>query len=203
MAEGGKRLVLASRNPGKLAELGALLTPHGWRVEPLYLYTDIKVDESAPSYIENALRKARAACRASGLPAIADDSGLEVAALGGRPGVHSARYAGFGASDRQNIEQLLEALSDIPGPRRGACFRCLGVYLERPDDPAPLFAEAVWRGRILPVPQGKGGFGYDPVFYLPDQACSAAELGAARKNQLSHRAQAIRTLVQRLLNRER
>ncbi len=201
MAEGAKRLVLASRNRGKLEELSALLVPHDWRIEPLSLYTDSAVDENAPSYMENALLKARAASAASELPAIGDDSGLEVDALDGSPGVRSARYAGCHASDRQNIDRLLEALTGVPEMHRGACFRCLVVYLERPDDPAPLIAEGVWHGRILDAPRGVGGFGYDPVFYVPEQGCSAAELDPEHKNQLSHRGQAVRALVQRLLHR--
>ena len=198
MVEAAKRLVLASRNRGKLAELRVLLATGGWRVEPLSLYTDANVEESAPSYIENALLKARAASEASALPAIADDSGLEVEALDGAPGVRSARYAGACANDRQNLEVLLEALTGVPEMHRGACFRCLVVFLERPDDPAPLIAEGVWRGRILCTPRGEGGFGYDPVFYVPERGCSAAELAPEQKNQLSHRARAVRTLVQRL-----
>ncbi len=201
MADGARRLVLASRNRGKLDELSALLTAHDWQVDPLSLYTDICVAEEAPSYIENALLKARAASAASALPAIGDDSGLEVEALDGAPGVRSARYAGVRANDRNNLEFLLEALTGVAEMHRGACFRCLVVYLERPDDPAPLIAEGVWRGRILRTPRGEGGFGYDPVFYVPEQECSAAELESEQKNLLSHRGQAVRALVQRLLNK--
>lgn len=199
MTEQSKSLVLASRNRGKLGELETLLAPHGWQVQSLCTYTDIEVAETAPTYIENALCKARAASRASGLPAIADDSGLEVEALNGAPGVRSARFAGDGATDRDNLQHLLNILDGIPQARRGACFRCLVVYLRRPDDGAPLIAEAIWRGRILEAPRGRGGFGYDPVFYLPDRDCSAAELAAADKNLLSHRGRAVRALVQCLL----
>ncbi len=201
MADGARRLVLASRNRGKLAELSALLAPHDWQADSLSVYTDTCVDEDAPSYIENALLKARAASAASALPAIADDSGLEVDALDGAPGVRSARYAGARANDQQNLELLLEALSGVSEIHRGACFRCLAVYLERPDDPAPLIAEGVWRGRILSATRGGGGFGYDPVFYVPEQGCSAAELDPEQKNRLSHRGQAVRALILRLLDR--
>ena len=199
MTKADARLVLASHNVGKIAELRALLAPHRWQVETLSIYTESGVDENAPSYIENALHKARAAASVSGLPAIADDSGLEVAALGGAPGIRSARYAGECANDQQNLECLLGALSGISEARRDACFRCLVVYLERPDDPAPLIAEGVWHGRILCAPQGEDGFGYDPVFYLPEQGCSAAELKPEQKNLLSHRAQAVRCLIARLI----
>ncbi len=199
MSEPGKRLVLASQNAGKIAELSALLAPHHWQVEPLCSYTDISVEENAPSYVENALLKARAAAEVSGLPAIADDSGLEVTALGDAPGVHSARYAGDEASDEDNVERLLEALQQVPDERRDARFRCLVVYLRSPDDPAPLIAQAVWPGRILHAPKGHDGFGYDPVFYVPESGCSAAELEPAQKNTLSHRAQAVRALIESLV----
>ncbi len=201
MIESARRLVLATQNAGKIAEISALLAPHFWRVESLSTYTESSVAENAFSYIENALHKARAASMVSGLPAIADDSGLEVDALDGAPGVCSARYAGESATDLQNLEHLLEVLNGVPEVDRGARFRCLMVFVERPDDPAPLMAEAVWHGRILSVPRGDNGFGYDPVFLLPEYGCSVAELEAEQKNQLSHRGQALRSLVQGLISR--
>ena len=200
VVEVGKRLILASSNPGKIIEFETLLSPLGWQVESLAGYTQNQVEETAPSYLENALHKARSASQLSGLPAIADDSGLEVDELHGLPGVRSARFAGENANDQQNLEFLLRKLSGVPDHRRSACFRCLMVYLQRPEDPAPVVVQGIWQGRILDAPRGRGGFGYDPVFYIPEQDRSAAELSPEAKNRFSHRGQAVRALVAHLSN---
>lgn len=187
-------LVLASANPGKARELEQLLPP-GFRVRPQSDWNVEPVDETASTYVENALLKARHAARASGLPAIADDSGLEVDALGGAPGLYSARYAGAAATDTDNVARLLQALSDVALPQRTARFRCLLVCLRTPTDPAPLIAEGVWEGHILEQARGQGGFGYDPVFRPHGEQRSSAELDPATKNRLSHRGQAMARLV--------
>lgn len=196
MAAAG-RLVLATGNRGKAREIGALLAPQ-WEV---LLQTDFgvrPVAETGSSFAENALLKARHAAAATGLPALADDSGLEVDALDGAPGVHSARYAGEGASDAQNLQRLLEALQDVPAGRRTARFRCVLACVRTADDPQPLLAEGSWEGRIALAPRGSGGFGYDPVFEDGRSGLTAAELAPGQKNRLSHRGQAL-VLLQRLL----
>ena len=188
-------VVLATRNAGKLREMRDLLAPHGLHVLPVSSFTSAEVEETAPTFVENALLKARAAARASGLPAIADDSGIEVDALDGAPGVHSARYAGEGAADADNVAKLLAALRALADEHRCARFRCAAVYLEHPEHPTPIIREAHWEGRILHAPRGSGGFGYDPVFLDPQSGLSAAELSAPHKNRISHRALAVRALV--------
>lgn len=187
--------VVATRNPGKVKELELLLAPLGWTLHLVSEFTDEIAHESALSYVENALIKARHAARASGLPAIADDSGLEVAALGGRPGVRSARFAGEGASDADNNQRLLEALNNVDEGFREARYVCAMVLLHRPDDATPLVAYGFWHGRILCSPRGHGGFGYDPLFCPVGSETTAAELGSDAKNQLSHRSQAARRLL--------
>lgn len=187
-------IVLASRNDGKLAEMQALFASLGWKLRSLAEFTDDAADETASSFVENALLKARHASLVSGLPAIADDSGLEVAALEGAPGVRSARYAGEDASDADNNQKLLAALKNIPDERRGARFVCLMVYLRHAEDATPLIAQGSWRGTILHNPRGANGFGYDPLFLVPDLKRSAAELDAEVKNRVSHRGKAARHL---------
>ncbi|TAM12578.1 MAG: RdgB/HAM1 family non-canonical purine NTP pyrophosphatase [Nevskiaceae bacterium] len=187
-------LVLASRNAGKLRELHEILAPYGWALRAIGDYDTTDVEESAPTFVENALLKARHASAAAGLPAIADDSGLEVDALRGAPGVHSARYAGIHGDDAANNTKLLAALRGVPDAQRSARFVCAMVYLRHPDDPTPLIALGRWEGRILDASRGADGFGYDPLFFVPDCGCSAAELGAAQKNARSHRGQALRAL---------
>jgi XTP/dITP diphosphohydrolase len=187
-------VVLASRNDDKLAELQALFAPLGWKLRSIAEFSDEVVAEPAPTYVENALAKARFAAQVSGLPAIADDSGLEVAVLDGAPGVHSARYAGEAASDTDNNQKLLGALKKVPEGQRGARFVCLMVYLRHAEDPLPVIAQGSWRGTILNNPRGAHGFGYDPLFFVPDLKCSAAELAAEVKNKVSHRAKAARHL---------
>ena len=192
------RVVLASSNPGKLAELSALLEPAGLRVVSQDAFGIEPVEETALTFVENALIKARAACAATGLPALADDSGVVVDALEGAPGVHSARYAGGGASDADNVAKLLEALEGVAPPERGAAFVCAIVYLRHARDPCPIVCEGIWEGRILDAPRGAGGFGYDPVFFIETLGRSAAELSRAEKNAVSHRGQALAQLLDRL-----
>lgn len=191
------RVVLASGNPGKLRELAALLGDAGIELVPQDDYGVPVVPESAVTFVENALAKARQAARHAGLAAIADDSGLEVDALGGAPGVRSARFAGERAGDADNNRRLLEALADVPAAARTARYRAVLVYLRHADDPAPLIAEGTWEGRIATAPRGAGGFGYDPLFEL-DDGRTAAELPAAEKNRLSHRGRALAALRERL-----
>jgi XTP/dITP diphosphohydrolase len=190
------RLVLASANRGKLAELSALLTPLGIDATHQGSYGVGEAPEPHPTFLENALAKARHAARETGLPALADDSGICVNALGGSPGVLSARFAGDPRSDDRNNWHLLEALSGRTDRR--AHYYCVLVAVRRPDDPQPLVAEGEWHGEILTAPRGEGGFGYDPLFWLPDLARSAAELDPGTKNRLSHRGRALAALAHRI-----
>ena len=192
------KVVLASSNPGKLSELRALLKPAGLQVVPQDALGVEPPEETGVTFVENALIKARAACAATGLPALADDSGVVVDALGGAPGIRSARYAGEGASDSDNLARLLEALAGVDPPERGAAFVCAIVYLRHAQDPCPIVCEGVWRGRILDAPRGDGGFGYDPVFFVETLNRTAAELSRAEKNTVSHRGQALAQLLGRL-----
>lgn len=194
---GARRWVLATGNRGKLAEFRALFRAAGLDLE-LVPQTDLGIGsapEEGATFVENALAKARHAALASGLPAIADDSGLCVDALGGEPGVRSARYAGDAADDRANVSKLLDALRSVPERERNARFYCVLVALASPDDPAPLIASGEWRGRIATAPRGTGGFGYDPVFVDPATGLSAAELSPAAKNLASHRGRALGALA--------
>jgi XTP/dITP diphosphohydrolase len=193
-----REVVLASRNAKKLAELQDLLEPLGVRLRTVDEFTDVTADEPAPTFVENALLKARHAAAVSGLPALADDSGIEVDALHGAPGVRSARYAGPDASDADNNSRLLRELHDVPGHARTARYVCVLAYLRTPPDPVPLIAEGEWRGRILREPRGDNGFGYDPLFWVAEHGKSAAELPAALKNRLSHRARAAAALLRAL-----
>jgi XTP/dITP diphosphohydrolase len=188
-------VVLASGNAGKLREMREILAPWHVTVRALGEFTQAAADESGLTFIENALLKARFAAAASGLPAIADDSGLEVDALRGAPGIHSARYAGTGADDRANNERLLRELERVPDAERTARYRCAMVFLRWPEDPAPIVTQAAWSGRIGREPRGAGGFGYDPLFVVEDLARTAAELTDDDKNGRSHRGQALRGLV--------
>jgi XTP/dITP diphosphohydrolase len=195
------RVVLATGNSGKLQELRALLEPLAIEVVPLSQFTRAAVPETGLTFVENAIIKARHATQLAKLPAIADDSGLSVDTLDGRPGVHSARYAGMNASDDDNVDKLLAELDGVPDDRRGARFRCVAVFLRSPGDPAPLIGRGEWRGRILAERRGSGGFGYDPVFLDPGRGMSAAELPPEEKNRLSHRGQAFRELTRLLAQR--
>jgi XTP/dITP diphosphohydrolase len=189
------RLVLATGNAGKLREMRAILAPWGVAVQPLSGFTAACADETGLSFVENAILKARFAAEASGLPAIADDSGLEVDALHGAPGIYSARYAGPGADDAANNARLLRELEAVPDRERAARYRCAMVFVRWPLDPAPLVAQASWEGRIARLPRGAGGFGYDPLFLVGDGEVTAAEFDAVRKNAVSHRGKALRALV--------
>ena len=193
-----KKVVLATGNPGKLNEMRAILGDSGWEVVPQSDFECPDAVEDGLSFVENAIRKARHACAFTGLPAIADDSGLEVDALEGAPGIYSARYAGQGASDEANLQKLLRAMQNVDEPDRSARFRCVMVYMRHENDPSPLICEGSWEGRIARDKQGDNGFGYDPVFYIPELGVHAAELSAERKNALSHRGQALRALAAKL-----
>ncbi|KAF0190712.1 MAG: dITP/XTP pyrophosphatase [Gammaproteobacteria bacterium] len=188
-------VVLATSNRGKLAELRALLAPLGIEVRAQAEFGVPEAAETGLTFVENALIKARNAARHCGLPAIADDSGLEVDALHGAPGIYSSRYAGDEATDQDNCRKLLEDLRDVAEPERHARFQCLMVLLESATDPTPVISQGTWEGRILLAPRGTGGFGYDPLFYVPTHDCASAELAPADKNRLSHRGQALRGLV--------
>ncbi|MEM6818279.1 MAG: RdgB/HAM1 family non-canonical purine NTP pyrophosphatase [Pseudomonadota bacterium] len=189
-------LVLASGNKGKLRELGALFAPMNISVKPQSDFDVPEAEEPAVTFVENALLKARHAAAHTGLPALADDSGLEVATLGGMPGVRSARYAGETATDVDNIAKLLEALSGKTD--RCAAFISVIVALRHADDPTPLIATGRWAGSIADAPSGDGGFGYDPVFVVPDLGCTAAELAPADKQSMSHRGRAMQLLLPQL-----
>ncbi len=188
-------IVLASSNPGKVREINQVLAGLNVIVRPQAEFNVIDAEETGLTFVENAILKARNAAQHTGLPAIADDSGLEVDALAGAPGIYSARYAGEGASDLENLEKLLDALADVPEENRSARFQCLMVYMRHADDPTPLICQGSWEGRILTAARGSNGFGYDPVFYVPTHNCASAELAAEIKNSLSHRGQALRQLV--------
>ena len=193
------KLVVASNSPGKLREFGALLAPLGWETLPQQALGVSECEEPHGTFVENALAKARHASAATGLPALADDSGLCVHALGGAPGVYSARYAGEPKSDQRNNEKLV---ADLAGQAdRRAHYVCVLVFVRHADDPQPVIAEGEWHGEIVDRPRGHGGFGYDPYFFLPESGTTAAELGAAEKNRRSHRGQALRQLVDRLKTR--
>ena len=193
-----RQVVLASSNRGKQCEFAALLGGHGIELLLQDSFGIASAAETGTTFEANALLKARHAARRSRLPALADDSGLEVDALGGAPGVYSARYAGPGADDAANNAKLLAALAGIPPGGRRARYRCVLVYLAGPDDPAPVSAVGTWEGCIVDAPRGAGGFGYDPYFWLPDLKMTAAELDPGEKNRLSHRGRAMRKLRAKL-----
>ncbi len=192
------RIVLASGNAGKVKEINQLLSSHHIQVVPQRDFNVPDIEETGLTFVENAILKARNAAQHSGLPAIADDSGLEVDALNGAPGIHSARFSGLNATDQRNNDKLLDLLKDVPEAKRNARFQCLLVYLRHPADPTPLICQGTWEGQILFQPQGENGFGYDPLFFVPDHYCSSAELRAEVKNQLSHRGRALRELLTKL-----
>jgi len=194
-----KRLVLASGNAGKLAEFNAMLAHLPYEIVPQKSLGVEDVPENGLTFVENALIKARHACAVTGLPALADDSGLIVDALGGAPGLYSARYAGSPTSDAANNAKLLEAMQDVPDDQRHARFYAVIVLLRHPQDPQPLIAEGAWEGRIIRELRGGGGFGYNPLFLDPDHGLTAAEMDTALKNRLSHRARALAQLHEQLL----
>jgi XTP/dITP diphosphohydrolase len=190
-----KQVVLASSNPGKVREINELLADLDLNVVPQSEYGVTDAEETGLTFVENAILKARNAALHTGRPAIADDSGIEVDALNGAPGIYSARYAGVGAGDRANLEKLLADLAAVDEAKRTARFQCLMVYLRHAQDPVPLICQGTWEGRILFALRGDNGFGYDPVFYVPTHDCSSAELPPEIKNALSHRGQALRKLL--------
>ena len=192
------RVVLASGNAGKVREFNQLLAGAHIEVVPQSSFGVPEAEETGLTFVENAILKARNAARHTGLPAVADDSGIEVDALNGAPGIYSARYAGPGASDEENLYKLLAALEGLPDERRGARFQCVIAYLRHAEDPTPLICQGTWEGWILAAPRGANGFGYDPVFYVPDEGVSSAELAPETKNRLSHRGQALRRLLEGL-----
>lgn len=195
-----QKIVLATGNPGKIREIQAMLADH-----PIVPQSDLSIadaEETGTTFVENAIIKARHAARHSGLPAIADDSGLVVDALDGAPGVFSARYAGPGSSDLDNLQKVLRELDGVPEAQRSARFICVLVFMQHAADPTPVIAEGVWEGKILTRPAGSNGFGYDPVFWVPTHRCASAELPPEVKNALSHRGQALRNLTAMLKARE-
>ncbi|MDG4562299.1 MAG: RdgB/HAM1 family non-canonical purine NTP pyrophosphatase [Candidatus Competibacter sp.] len=193
-----RKIVLATGNPGKVREFNAVLTGLEVEIVPQSAFAVPEVEETGLSFVENALLKARNAAQHTGLPALADDSGLVVDALEGAPGIYSARYAGPEADDRANIAKLLAELGETPAEWRGARFHCALALLRHAADPMPLICQASWEGLITFEPYGDGGFGYDPVFLVPSEAQTAAELDPAVKNRLSHRGQALAQLAQAL-----
>lgn len=192
------KVVLASGNQGKLVELQAILAEKNVELIPQSDLNVSSVPETGLSFVENALIKARHACKETGLPAIADDSGIEVDALNGEPGIYSARYSGVEGpeADAQNNAKLLAALEQVPEAARTARFQCVIVYMRHEYDPMPLICQGTWDGRILFAEEGEHGFGYDPLFYVPEHDCASAELSPEIKNTLSHRGQALRELLQ-------
>ncbi len=190
------QLVLASHNAGKLKELQAMLG-ESVQLRSIGEFSSVEPEETGLSFVENAILKARNAARISGVPALADDSGLAVDFLGGAPGIYSARYAD-GKGDAANNAKLLDALKDVPEAERGAQFVCVLALVRHAEDPLPIICEGQWHGRILPAASGEHGFGYDPLFWVPERNCSSAELSPGEKNQLSHRARAMVLLRQRL-----
>lgn len=193
-----KRLVLASGNPGKLRELSHLLDDLGYELHPQSEFGVPEVAETGTTFVENAIIKARHAAAHTDLPALADDSGIEVDALDGAPGVYSARFAGPDADDASNNALLVEKLRSVPSEQRTARYRAVIVLMRHAADPSPLICEGSWEGMIQLEPAGSGGFGYDPYFYLPEQGCTSAELSRDEKNRLSHRGQALTELKRRL-----
>jgi len=201
MSEHKKTIVLASGNPGKLREFAQILASFNFEVVPQSQFDVPDVPETGLSFVENALIKARNAAQCTGLPAMSDDSGIEVDALSGAPGIYSARFAGEGASDDENNRLLLEKLKGVSDAQRTARYHCVIVYMQYANDPMPLICQGSWEGRILHEPQGEYGFGYDPFFYVPTHDCTSAELSPDVKNQLSHRGQALRALQCELKDR--
>lgn len=193
-----EKVILATGNKKKVEELNALLADLDYAVVPQSEFNVESVPETGTTFVENAIIKARHAARVTGLPAIADDSGIEVDALLGRPGVYSARYAGEDASDEDNLEKLLEDMNGVPAVLRSARYWCVLVYMRHADDPTPIICQASWEGSLATEPTGENGFGYDPIFNVPDLDCTAAELDPATKNSLSHRGKALAQLVKAL-----
>ena len=192
-----EKIVLASGNAGKVREINKLFAGTGIEIVPQSEFNVPEVPETGTTFVENAIIKARHAAELTGLPAISDDSGIEVDALDSRPGVYSARYAGAGCSDLDNNNKMLEELTGVPEAERTARYQCLIVFMRSHTDPVPLITQASWEGRILEAPEGDGGFGYDPIFYIPSQNCSGGNLPLAVKNTMSHRAIALKTMFEK------
>ncbi|PUA27661.1 MAG: non-canonical purine NTP pyrophosphatase [Cellvibrio sp. 79] len=193
-----KKIVLASGNKGKLREFQDLLSGCGFEVLPQSDFFAENVEETGLTFVENAIIKARYACTKTGLPALADDSGIEVDALNGRPGIYSARYAGENANDEKNNQKLLLELRNIPPAHRTARYHAVLAFMRHAEDPTPILCHGVWEGIILSEPQGEGGFGYDPLFFVPTHNCASAELSKEEKNRISHRGKAMQELLQKL-----
>jgi len=193
-----QKIVLASGNKGKLKEFQQLLGQVGFEVLPQSDFDFPEATEDGLSFVENAIIKARHACLQTGLPAMADDSGLEVDALRGQPGIYSARFAGEGASDADNNQKLLNSLVGLPSQERSARFHCVLVYMRHSEDPTPIICHGQWEGQILQQLSGSNGFGYDPLFYVPELDCASAELSKAEKNKISHRGKAMQALLAQL-----
>ncbi|EOI3467404.1 XTP/dITP diphosphatase [Cronobacter turicensis] len=195
-----QKVVLATGNAGKVRELASLLQEFGLDVVAQTELGVESAEETGLTFIENAILKARHAAQVTGFAAIADDSGLSVDALGGAPGIYSARYAGSDASDQENLEKLLVALHDVPDEQRQAQFHCVLVYMRHAEDPTPLAFHGVWSGVITRAPAGQGGFGYDPIFFVPSLGKTAAELTREEKSAISHRGQALKLLLEAMRN---
>lgn len=191
----GNRVVLASNNKGKLREFGELLAGLHLEVIPQAQLNVPDADETGLTFVENAIIKARHAAQLTGLPALADDSGIEVDALNGAPGIYSARFSGKGATDAANNDKLLDLLANTSDNQRTARYQCVIVFMRHALDPTPIICQGTWEGKILRAPQGSGGFGYDPIFYVPTHRCSGAELDPVEKNRISHRGKALRALL--------
>ncbi|MDH5764921.1 MAG: XTP/dITP diphosphatase [Gammaproteobacteria bacterium] len=193
-----KKIVLASSNAGKVREINSLLSDYGIDVVPQTEFDIPDAIEDGLSFVENAIIKARHAAKLSGCPAIADDSGIEVDALNHRPGIYSARYSGEGANDQKNNAKMLGELAGVPDEQRTARYQCVMVFMRDGDDPTPVITQGSLEGRILDAPRGEGGFGYDPIFLLPEKNCAAAEISLEEKNKISHRAIALNAMVSKL-----
>lgn len=193
-----QKLVIASGNQGKLRELSALLEPLDYEVHTQSEFNVPDVAETGTTFVENAIIKARNAAQHTGLPAVADDSGIEVDALNGAPGVYSARFSAPNPSDEKNNALLVEKMASVPEDQRTARYRAVIVYMRHAEDPSPIICEGSWEGSIVLEPRGEGGFGYDPYFWVPTHNCTSAQLSADEKNLLSHRGQALRELVSKL-----
>ncbi|GAB0153700.1 MULTISPECIES: XTP/dITP diphosphatase [Marinobacterium] len=192
------KIVLASGNRGKLKEFNEIFAPLQIDVMPQSDFAVQDADETGLSFVENAIIKARHAARVTGLPALSDDSGLEVDALNGAPGIYSARYAGAGCGDDENNRKLLQALEQVPAEQRSARFQCVLVFMRHAEDPTPLICQGSWEGVILDTPRGHNGFGYDPLFFVPELNCASAELSSEQKQKYSHRGKAVRQFIEQI-----
>jgi XTP/dITP diphosphohydrolase len=198
MINNSDKIVLASGNKGKIKEFSEIFAQSGVQIIPQTELQISDAEETGLSFVENAIIKARHAAKLSGLPALADDSGIAVDYLGGAPGIHSARFAGEHGNDAANNQKLLEQLKNVPDAQRGASFHCVLVLLRHANDPVPYIFHGEWRGKMLTAPQGENGFGYDPLFFVPEHQCSSAQLSSEIKNKISHRAKAVQALIKAL-----